>query len=80
MGAYHRPYYSRPEKRPKEEFRVVVHPDGESVLKATKAATKGKTDRHLGRARSEDGRDGFDVFENGKIVERHIVDYKKASG
>lgn len=39
--------YGRRYQRPKE----VAHPDGESALKAAKAATKGKSDRHLGRAR-----------------------------
>lgn len=54
--------------------------EGESALKAAKKATKGKTDRYLGRTRSEDGRDGFDVFENGKIVERHTVIYSSGPG
>ena len=59
---------------------MVPHPDGESALKAAKKAAKGKTDRYLGRTRSEDGRDGFDVFENGKIVERHTVEFPATSG
>lgn len=47
---YNRAYIPRQKKQPKEEYRVVVHPDKESALKAAKMAVKQKRDRYFGRA------------------------------
>jgi len=70
---YQRPQFSRPNTALAADCRVVVHPDGESALKAAKAATKGKRDRYFGRGRDGSGRDVFNVYVNSKIVEQHVV-------
>ena len=53
-----------------EEFR---HPSKEAALKAAKMAVRGKPGKYFGTM--EDGR-GFNVYLNGKVVERHWVDKK----
>lgn len=51
-----------------EEFR---HPSKEAALKAAKMAVRGKPGKYFGAM--EDGR-GFNVYLNGKVVERHWAD------
>ena len=70
---YDRPYFPRQKKEPKADYRVVVHPDRESALKAAKMAVKQKRDRYFGRAVGEENLDAFNVYENGKVVEHHRV-------
>lgn len=67
---YNRAYIPR---QPKEEYRVVVHPDKESALKAAKMAVKQKRGRYFGRASDPAIQDAFNVYENGKVVEQHRV-------
>lgn len=71
---YNRAYIPRQKKQPKDEYRVVAHPDKESALKAAKMAVKQKRDRYFGRASDEGNyQDAFNVYENSKIVEQHRV-------
>ena len=70
---HQRPQFSRPNTALAADCRIVIHPDGESALKAAKTATKGKCDRYFGRGRDGSGRDVFNVYENSKIVEQHVV-------
>jgi len=70
---YQRPQFSRPNTALAADCRIVVHPDGESALKAAKVATKGKRDRYFGRGKDDRGRDVFNVYAGGKIVEQYVV-------
>lgn len=60
-------------KRQEPSVPVIVHPDGESALKAAKQAVKEKTGRYYGRSENQQGRLTFNVYENGKVVVRHVV-------
>lgn len=72
---YDRPCYlpGRPVPKPKEEGRVIVHPDAESALKAAKLACRGCRGRWFGR--SSDGKEkaAFLVYEGGKVIERYVT-------
>ena len=56
-----------------EEFR---HPSREAALKAAKMAVRGKPGKYFGSMENERG---FNVYLNGKVVERHWVGETTAS-
>nr|MCR4568801.1 hypothetical protein [Bacteroidales bacterium] len=70
-----------PVKKPVDTGRRISHPNAESALKAAKKACLGHPGRWFGRS-SDDGSGGssgskekavFLVYEDGKVVERHVV-------
>ena len=72
---YNKPCYipGRPIKKPKDTSRRISHPDAESALKAAKKACREKAGRWFGRAPEGSGPFAFCVYEDGKVVERHVV-------
>lgn len=64
---------ARAVQRPKDTSRKIPHPDAESALKATKEACRQKAGRWFGSATEGSGPISFCVYEDGKVVERHIV-------
>lgn len=60
-------------KRSEPPVPEIIHPDGESALKAAKQAAKEKSGRYYGAFHNTDGRKGFNVYENGKMVVRYAV-------
>ena len=72
---YDRPCYlpGRPSNKPKDTGRRISHPDAESALKAAKEACRQKAGRWFGSAPEGFGSISFCVYEDGKVVERHIV-------
>ena len=63
----------KPVQKPKEEGRLIPHPDAESALQAAKRACRGCPGRWFGRSSSQADATAFLVYENGQIIERHIV-------
>ena len=72
---YGRPSYlsGRPIKKPVDTSRQIPHPYAESALKAAKKACREKTGRWFGRAPEGSGPIAFLVYEDSKVVERHVV-------
>ena len=64
---------ARAVQRPKDTSRKIPHPDAETALKAAKKACREKAGRWFGRAPEESGPIAFCVYEDGKVVERHVV-------
>ena len=62
----------KPVQKPVDTSRRVSHPDAESALQAAKRACRGKPGRWFGRASNQANGAEFVVYENGKVVERHI--------
>ena len=69
---YNRPYtYPRPKKlAPEIPAAEYVHPNLERALLAAKRGARCKSGRWYGRM---DGGDGFCVYDNGRVVERHLT-------
>ena len=68
-------YIPRPRRNePKDTAAVFYHANGEEALKAAKIGARGNGGRWFGR--ESDG--GFCVYEDGKVIERHIT--KKGAG
>ena len=68
---YNRPYLPRPKKlAPEIPAAIHVHPDLESALSAAKRGARYKSGCWFGRM---EGEDGFCVFYDGRVVEKHIV-------
>ena len=63
----------RPVQKPKDTSRKIPHPDAETALKAAKKACREKAGRWFGRAPEGSGPIAFLVYEDSKVVERHIV-------
>ena len=63
-------YYSRPNREPKDTAAIIIHPNLEEALLAAKRGARSSSGRWFGR---EYGVDGFCVYEDGKVVERHIT-------
>ena len=63
----------KPVQKPKEEGRRILHPDAESALRAAKRACRANSARWLGRSSSQADATEFLVYEDGKVVERHVV-------
>ena len=79
---YGRPAWlpGRPVKKPVDTGRRISHPNAESALKAAKKACLGHPGRWFGR--SSDGKEKavFLVYEDGKVVERHVVQEMPGQG
>ena len=63
----------RPMQKPKDTSRKIPHPDAETALRAAKKACREKAGRWFGRAPEGSGPITFCVYEDSKVVERHIV-------
>ena len=70
---YDRPSWipGRPVKKENDTSRRILHPTAEAALGAAKKACRGNAGRWYGRAYS--GPTAFCVYEDGKVVERHVV-------
>ena len=75
MLAYERKSGSGPitRKEPKDEALVFRYPDGEQALAAVKKAIKGHPSYRFQRRMLKDGTDCFEVVEDNKVLERHMV-------
>ena len=60
-------------KQPKDDALVFTYPDGETALLAAKKAIKGHPSYRFHRHKLEDGTDCFEVVEDNKVLERHVV-------
>ena len=60
-------------KAPKDDALEFRYPDGEQALAAAKKAIKGHPSYRFHRHKLEDGTDCFEVVEDSKVLERHIV-------
>jgi hypothetical protein len=60
-------------QKPKDTSRKIPHPDAETALKAAKKAGREKSGRWFGRTPEKSGPIAFCVYEDSKVVERHIV-------
>jgi len=60
-------------KKPKDDALVFRYLDGEQALAAAKKAIKGHPSYRFHRHRLEDGTDCFEVVEDNKVLERHVV-------
>jgi len=63
----------KPEKKPEEVGRRISHPNAESALRAAKKACRKQRGRCFGRASGSSDAPVFLVYEDGKVIERHIV-------
>ena len=63
----------KPVQKPKEEGQRISHPDAESALQAAKRASRANPGRWFGRSSSQADTTEFLVYENGKVIERHVV-------
>ena len=61
------------ERKKKDEALVFTYPDGETALLAAKKAIKGHPSYRFHRHKLEDGTDCFEVVEDNKVLERHVV-------
>ena len=64
----------RPIQKAKEEGRRISHPDAESALKAAKRACRANPGRWFGRASSQADGAEFLVYNNNKVIEKHVVE------
>lgn len=39
-------------------------------------ATRGKSDTYLGAIEDDKSKTGFNIYWNGKVIEKHLVEYK----
>lgn len=70
--AYHLP--GRPSRQPKDTSRWFSHPSAEAALQAAKRACRGHAGRWFGRAPGDTKNAAFWVYEDGKVIQRHVVD------
>ena len=64
----------RPSKRPEDAGRLIPHPTAESALQAAKRACRGHPGRWFGRSTTiGHEKTAFVVYEDGKVIERHVV-------
>ncbi len=63
----------RPVKKTEVAGRRLIHSDAESALLAAKRATRGKVGRWYGRTVACGIATEFLVYENNKVIERHVV-------
>ena len=73
---YGRPVFpsGRPARKTEEEGRKISHPDVESALRAAKCACRAHPGRWFGRGSSRADGVEFLVREDGKVIERHVVE------
>ena len=60
-------------KMPKDDALVFRYPDGEQALAAAKKSIKGHPSYRFHRHKLEDGTNCFEVVEDNKVLERHVV-------
>ena len=60
-------------KMPKDDALVFRYLDGEQALAAAKKSIKGHPSYRFHRHKLEDGTDCFEVVEDNKVLERHVV-------
>ena len=72
---YDKPLFlpGRPEKKPKDCSKRIPHPDVESALQGAKRACRAHSGRWFGRDTAQADATVFNVYENGKVIERHSV-------
>ena len=63
----------RPVQKPQDTGRKIPHPDAETALQAAKRACRAHPGRWFGRASGSDEKTAFLVYEDGKVIERHLV-------
>lgn len=63
----------RPSTQPKDTSLWISHPNAEKALQAAKRACRGKPGRWLGRSTIGNENAVFLVYEDGKVVERHMA-------
>lgn len=63
----------RPSKRPKETGRLIPHPTAESALLAAKRACRAHPGRWFGSSAISNEKTAFLVYEDGKVIERHVL-------
>ena len=64
-------YIPRPRRNEtKDTAPIFYHATCEEALKATKNGARGNSGRWFGRM---EGGDGFCVYDNGRVVERHLT-------
>ena len=73
---YEKPVFfpKRPVQKPKEEGRLIPHPNAEIALQAAKRACRAHLGRWLGRTSIQTDGTVFLVYSDGKVIERHVVD------
>lgn len=73
---YDKPFFipGIPRQKPKEEGRRIYHPDAESALQAAKRSCRANPGRWFGRTSSEAGGAEFLVYNNNKVIEKHVVE------
>ena len=73
---YNKPCFlpGKPIQKAKEEGRRISHPDAESALKAAKRACRANPGRWFGRASSQADGAEFLVYNNNKVIEKHVVE------
>lgn len=52
----------------------------DETSKFGRVATRGKPDNYLGAIDDDKSNPGFNIYWNGKIIEKHLVEYKKLRG
>ena len=63
----------RPVQKPQDTGRKIPHPDAETALQAAKRACRAHPGRWFGRSSSDNEKTAFLVYEDGKVIERHLV-------
>lgn len=58
------------------QIKEFYYPTKEDALKAAKMATRGKSDTYLGAIEDDKSKPGFNIYWNGKVIEKHLVEYK----
>ena len=67
------PSAPKPVKAPKDDALVFTYADGEQALAAAKRAVREHPSYRLVSRTQQDGSTGFEVQDDGKTVERHII-------
>lgn len=70
-GTCHLP--GKPVKKPVDTGRWISHPNAETALQAAKRACRAKPGRYFGSSTTVNEGTAFLVYEDGKVIERHVV-------
>lgn len=62
-----------PHRQPKDTGRWIPHPNAETALQAAKRACRAKPGWYFDRSSSGNEISAFLVYEDGKVVGRHVV-------
>ena len=78
---YEEPCYlpGRPSRQPKETGQRIPHPTAETALQAAKRACRTIPGRYFGRSTTNNEIAAFLVYEDGKVVERHVFEPNSTS-